>query len=59
MTKILECIDFGKCQMYTFLTGVQKILLIHYGPWGQIIKDVQVSKKFIRFPINWICTEWL
>ena len=41
-------IDFDEHRTYTFLTGVDKIIFMHYGLWGQVIKSVQVSKQFTR-----------
>ena len=41
--------------LLVFLTGEQKIFLIHYSLWNQIIRTMLVFDIFIRFEISFIC----
>ena len=46
--------DFAECITNSFRIGLQKIILIHYGLWGQFIKIVLVFKRFIQFISNMV-----
>ena len=35
--RLVYCIDFGEFSINRFFTGVQKIILIHYDLWSQIL----------------------
>ena len=48
-------VDFDACQMYKFLIGVQRRILMHYGIWSQFLQRVLVSKCCIRLNSNLLC----
>ena len=39
--------DFGEFRNTSVFTGVEKIFLIHYSPWSQIIRSVLMSMLII------------
>ena len=48
-------IDSGEFRINSLFTGVQKIILIHYSLWSQIIRSMLVSKRCFRLRLNLIC----
>ena len=49
------CVDFGKFNINSFFTGVQKIILIHYSLWGQIIRSMLAYIQRFRLSSHLIC----
>ena len=43
-----HCIDFVDFRIDRFFTGLQKIILIHYIVWSQIIRSILVPKWRFR-----------
>ena len=48
------CVEFDEFRVNCFFTGSQKIILIHYSLWSQIVRSMLVSKRCFRLRSNLI-----
>ena len=49
---LIYCVEFGEFRIYSFFTGAQKRILIHYSLWSQTIRNMLVSKRCFRLSSN-------